>query len=138
MARPGCISDRGCYGRSGLEGRQKRRWYFGLIVGFSITMIVVVTLATTLHRKSNTVVGPSQWLNLTGFPPIFTGLSTIASPSTSRLILVVCSHLHNGAAICQRKQQAAVGPNPPNQPNFLLEIQWDTQQCDKCNVLERY
>jgi hypothetical protein len=121
----GCISDRGCYGRSGPEGRKKRRWYFGLIVGFSIMMIVVITLATTLHRESNTVVGPSQWLNLTGFPPIFTGLSTIASPVNLETNTGCVFPATQWSCDLPKEQQASVTPNPSNQPNFLLQIQWD-------------
>lgn len=121
----GCVSDRGCYGRSGPEGRKKRRWYFGLIVGFSIMMILVISLATTLHRKSNTIVGPSQWLNLTGFPPIFTGLSTIASPANLETNTGCVFPATQWSCDLPKEQQASIAPNPPNQPNFLLQIQWD-------------
>jgi len=121
----GCISNRGCYGRSGAEGRRKRRIYCGLIAGFLSMMIVVVVLATTLHRKSNTVIGPSQWLNLTGFPPIYTGLSTVAAPINTQANTGCVFPATQWSCDLPKEQQASVAPNQPNQPNFLLQIQWD-------------
>jgi len=121
----GCIPDRGCYGRSGPEGRKKRRCYIGLIVGFLIMIILVISLATTLHRKSNTIVGPSQWLNLTGFPPIFTGLSTVAAPVNIKTNTGCVFPATQWSCDLPKELQASVAPNPSNQPNFLLQIQWD-------------
>ena len=121
----GCIPDRGCYGRSGAEGRKRRRWYIGLITGFLSMMILVIVFATTLHRKSNTVIGPSQWLNLTGFPPIFTGLSTVAAPVNIVTNTGCVFPATQWSCDLPKELQASVAPNQPSQPNFLLEIQWD-------------
>lgn len=121
----GCIPDRGCYGRSGAEGRKRRRWYFGLIAGFLSIIILIVVLVTTLHRKSNTIVGPSQWLNLTGFPPIYTGLSTVAAPVSILTDTGCVFPATQWSCDLPKELQASVAPSQPNQPNFLLEIQWD-------------
>jgi hypothetical protein len=121
----GCISNRGCYGRSGPEGRKKRRWYIGLIVGFLSIIILAVVLATTLHRKSNTAVGPSQWLNLAGLPPIFTGLSTVAAPANLKTDTGCVFPATQWSCDLPKELQESVAPNPSNQPNFLLQIQWD-------------
>ena len=121
----GCIPKRGCYGRTGAEGRKRRRWYIGLIVGFISMMILIIVLATTLHRKSNTVIGPSQWLNLTGFPPIFEGLSTVIAPVNIVSNTGCVFPATQWSCDLPKELQASVAPNQPNQPNFILNIQWD-------------
>jgi hypothetical protein len=121
----GCIPDRGCYGRSGAEGRKKRRCYLGLIIGFLFMIILIVVLATTLHRKSNTVIGPSQWLNLTGFPPIYLGLSTVVAPNNIETNTGCVFPATQWSCDLPKELQASVAPNQPNQPNFFLQIQWD-------------
>lgn len=121
----GCIPNRGCYGRKGAEGRTRRRWYIVLVIIFLAMIILVVSLATTLHRKSNTVVQPSQWLNLTGFPPIFLGLSTVAAPLNPVANTGCIFPATMWSCALPKEEQASVAPNQPNQPNFFLEIQWD-------------
>jgi hypothetical protein len=121
----GCVPDGGCYGRKGAEGRKKRRCYLGLIIGFLFMIILVVVLATTLHRKSNTDIGPSQWLNLTGFPPIFLGLSTVIAPANINSNTGCIVPATQWSCDLPKELQASVAPNQPNQPNFFLEIQWD-------------
>ncbi|KAE9373424.1 hypothetical protein N431DRAFT_465717 [Stipitochalara longipes BDJ] len=121
----GCIPDSGCYGRKGAEGRKKRRCYLGLIIGFLFMIIVVVALATTLHRKSNTDIGPSQWLNLTGFPPIYLGISTVIAPENNVINTGCVLPATQWSCSLPKELQRSISPNPPNQPNFFLEIQWD-------------
>ncbi|KAI9052721.1 hypothetical protein LZ554_002997 [Drepanopeziza brunnea f. sp. 'monogermtubi'] len=121
----GCIPDRGCYGRTGPEGRKRRRWYIGLTVGFVVMIIIVVSLASTLHRESNTIVEPSQWLNLTGFPPIFLGMSTVAAPVNIRTNTGCIFPATQWSCDVPKELQASIAPNPSNQPNFFLHVQWD-------------
>jgi hypothetical protein len=121
----GCISKRGCYGRSGAEGRKRRRWWFGLIAGFLAMIILIVVLATTLHHSSATVVEPTQWLNLTGFPPIFTGISTVAVPDNPVANTGCVFPATVWSCALPKELQQSVSPNQPNQPNFRLQIQWD-------------
>jgi hypothetical protein len=121
----GCIPKKGCYGRKGAEGRKKRRWIWGFILLFLLMLILIIVLATMLPRKPSASIEPSQWVNLTGFPPIFTGLSTVIGPTnpvsqpgcTAPTTLWSCS--------LPKEVQASVAPNLPSQPNFLLYIQWD-------------
>lgn len=121
----GCIPKRGCYGRTGPEGRKKRRWMIGLIVGLLAMLILVVALATTLTRKPTSVIGPSQWVNLTGFPPMFTGLSTIVAPTNTISNTGCVSPATQWSCSLPKEDQASVAPNQADQPNFLLYIQWD-------------
>ncbi|PBP23927.1 Glycoprotease family protein [Diplocarpon rosae] len=121
----GCIPDRGCYGRAGAEGRKRRRWYGGLTVGFVLVIIIAVALATTLHRKSNTITEPSQWVNLTGFPPMFLGLSTVAAPANIRANTGCVFPATQWSCDLPKELQESVAPSLPNQPNFFLHVQWD-------------
>ncbi|PMD41521.1 hypothetical protein L207DRAFT_543622 [Hyaloscypha variabilis F] len=120
-----CIPESGCYGRKGAEGRKKRRCYLGLIIGFLFMIIIVVALATTLHRKTDTNVGPSQWLNLTGFPPIYLGLSTVIAPANNVINTGCVLPATQWSCSVPKELQGSISPNQPNQPNFFLEIQWD-------------
>jgi hypothetical protein len=121
----GCIPNNGCHGRQGAEGRRKRRCYLGLIVCFLFIIILVVVLATTLHRRSDTDIGPSQWLNLTGFPPIFLGLSTVIAPANIQINTGCVLPTTQWSCSLPKELHASVSPNQPNQPNFFLDIQWD-------------
>ena len=88
-------------------------------------IILIVVLATTLHRKSTVVTQESQWLNLTGFPPIFLGLSTVAAPVNIKADTGCVFPATLWSCDLPKEQQASVAPSLPNQPNFLLQIQWD-------------
>ncbi|KAH6670714.1 hypothetical protein B0J14DRAFT_545256 [Halenospora varia] len=121
----GCIPKSGCYGRKGAEGRKKRRCYIALIIAFLLLIALIVALATTLTRKPNTNIGPSQWLNLTGFPPIFAGLSTIAAPINTVANTGCVVPATQWSCDLPKELQASAAPNPSNQPNFLMNIQWD-------------
>ncbi|RDW60122.1 hypothetical protein BP5796_11728 [Coleophoma crateriformis] len=121
----GCISNRGCYGRTGAEGRKRRRCYFCLIAWFIIMIILIVTLATTLHHKSRAITSESQWLNLTGFPPIPTGFATVAAPVNTIANTGCTFPATVWSCALPKEEQASVSPYNPNQPNFLLQIQWD-------------
>ena len=121
----GCVPSRGCYGRRGAEGRKRRRWYLFLIIFFLALIILIIVLAITLHRKSNTVTQPSQWLNLTGFPPIFLGLSTVIAPVNIETNTGCVFPATQWSCDLPKELQSSVSPNQPNQPNFFLYLQWD-------------
>ncbi|ESZ93104.1 hypothetical protein SBOR_6534 [Sclerotinia borealis F-4128] len=121
----GCIPERGCHGRQGPEGRKRRRWYCCIFIALLLLIIVIVALAMTLTRKSRHVVMQSQWLNLTGFPPIYAGLSTVAAPVNIVTNTGCVFPATQWSCALPKEQQSSVAPNLPNQPNFLLQIQWD-------------
>ncbi|PQE04090.1 glycoprotease family protein [Rutstroemia sp. NJR-2017a BVV2] len=120
----GCIPRRGCHGRGGPEGRKRRKWYCFLFIGLLMMIILIVALATTLTRKHHTTT-QTQWLNLTGFPPIYSGLSTVAAPvnvvSQTGCVLPATKW----SCSLPKEAQSSVSPNQPDQPNFVLNIQWD-------------
>lgn len=118
----GCFPDRG-YGRGGPEGRKRRRWYCGLITGFSCMIILIVVLATQLHHNPSEQSEPSQWINLTDFPPMFTGISTVAAPENT---------IANTGCVfpatmwsCDLPKELQRSGSQPDQPSFRFNIQWD-------------
>ncbi|TGO91732.1 hypothetical protein BPOR_0020g00270 [Botrytis porri] len=112
-------------GRQGPEGRKRRRWYCCGTTALIVMVITIVALAATLTRKPKHVALPSQWLNLTGFPPIYAGLSTVAAPVNIVSNTGCVFPSTQWSCALPKEQQASVAPNLPNQPNFFLEIQWD-------------
>ncbi|KAK5400836.1 hypothetical protein LTR06_011220 [Exophiala xenobiotica] len=59
---------------------KKRRWTLIVAIPLLLIVIACILLATLLTRKGDATPVQSQWLNLTGYPPIRTGISTIAMP----------------------------------------------------------
>ena len=123
----------------------KRRWYFAIVILFLIILIIAILLAVFLTRKANHSptttndpknddtstgggddTGPiqSRWLNLTGYPPMPTGISTIAGPKP----------LHQESGCIQpnalwscalpKEQQGANEPYKADEPNFRVQIRF--------------
>ena len=121
----GCIPKNGCYGRKGAEGRKRRRWYLLLILFFLVMVGLAIGLALGLHRKPSSDIQPSQWINVTGFPPIFGGLSTIIAPINTAAVSGCVLPATVWSCSVPKEEQPSISPNQDDQPNFLLNIQWD-------------
>ncbi|KAI9722733.1 MAG: hypothetical protein M1812_001664 [Candelaria pacifica] len=120
----GCFSANGCAGRGGAEGRRRRRWCCCITFGLIVMIIIIVVLAMTLHRKGDNTPVQTQWLNNTGFPPMPTGISTIAQPDAV-VENTGCVHPSTmWSCALPKEQQQSGAPNAPNQPNFRLEIRF--------------
>ncbi|KAH7057448.1 hypothetical protein B0J12DRAFT_568036 [Macrophomina phaseolina] len=113
---------------------------------FLILLIIMAALLGTLlpRRKSNDDGGsssggvstspdgspsatnvpdtPSVWLNLTGFPPIPTGVATVAEPDNSYEESGCVSPETMWSCAVPKEQQQDLEPNEPNQPNFKFQI----------------
>ncbi|OCL03134.1 hypothetical protein AOQ84DRAFT_303375 [Glonium stellatum] len=84
---------------------------------------LIVALSVTLTRKHKaSPIEPSQWLNLTGYPPIPTGVSTIAQPEAIVEISGCVSPATIWSCALPKEEQAANAPSQPDQPNMRLEI----------------
>jgi hypothetical protein len=120
----GCMPKNGCLGRGGPEGRKRRRWYLVIVIGLVLMVITSVVLATQLTRKGDKTPVQSQWLNLTGFPPMPTGISTIARPDAA-IENSGCVNLDTlWSCAVPKEDQASIAPNDPDQPNFRIEIRF--------------
>ncbi|MCJ1362141.1 hypothetical protein MMC16_001243 [Acarospora aff. strigata] len=120
----GCLSSRGCYGKSGPAGRTRRRWYCGLTATLVAMIILIVGLATTLTRKGDRTPVESQWLNITGYPPIPTGISTIAQPDAVKENSGCVQPATLWSCALPKELHQSVVPNDPDQPNFRVQIRF--------------
>lgn len=98
----------------------------GLCTAFLLLTAVGVVLGIFLSRQKGTTeeVVPSRFLNLTNFPPIPTGISTVIGPesdSTTACVqpptLWTCS--------LPKEQADSVAPFDASQPSFVIQIQFD-------------
>lgn len=120
----GCFSNKGCFGRPGREGRLRRRWYLLICSSFLIIVIVAIALATTLIRHGDTTPVQSQWLNLTGYPPMPTGIATIAGAETTIADSSCIKPSSLWSCALPQDQQLANKPYATNSPNFRVEIRF--------------
>lgn len=100
----------------------RRRWT--LIIGIFLFLVVVgcILLATLLTRKGDGTPVQSQWLNLTGYPAIPTGISTIAMPDAVKEQPQCVAPTTMWSCALPKENQAEIAPNNPDQPNFRFEI----------------
>lgn len=133
----GCFSERGCFGRTGREGRTRRRWYVVIATIFIIIIVVAVALATTLTRKGDQTPIQSQWLNLTGYPPMPTGISTIARPNAA-VASSGCVHPSTmWSCAMPKEEQAENKSNDPDQPNFRVQVRFQNGTFDHSTAITR-
>ncbi|KAL4892572.1 hypothetical protein BDV59DRAFT_43565 [Aspergillus ambiguus] len=119
-----CLSNKGCFGRPGREGRLRRRWYVAIASFFLAIVIVAVVLAILLTRRGDNTPVESQWLNLTGYPPMPTGIATIAGPEAKVQNSGCITPSTLWSCALPQEQQAANKPYAATQPNFRVEIRF--------------
>ncbi|KAJ5591982.1 uncharacterized protein N7459_002351 [Penicillium hispanicum] len=121
----GCFSRKGRSKRSGREGRVRRRWYLAICIFFLIIVILAIVLATTLTRKGDTTPVQSQWLNLTGYPPMPTGIATIVGSETQekKSTCISPSSLWS-CDLPKGDQQSENQPYSADHPSFRVEIRF--------------
>ncbi|CAG8230343.1 unnamed protein product [Penicillium olsonii] len=109
-------------GRAGREGRIRRRWYILICLFFFTIVMIAIILAVTLTRKGTSTAVQSQWLNLTGYPPMPTGVATLAGtePQLERSTCITPSSMWSCAL--PKNQQESNEPYNANQPNFRVSI----------------
>ena len=119
----GPFSNKGCFGRPGREGRNRRRWYLLIGAFFLIIVIVAIALATTLTRKSDSTPVQSRWANLTGYPPMPTGIATIAG-AEQQFEKTSCTTTPNlwSCALPKGDLQTTNRPYSAHEPSFRVEI----------------
>ncbi|MCJ1312847.1 hypothetical protein MMC25_006523 [Agyrium rufum] len=114
----------GCFGRGKIRDKKsKRQLHCWITIILLAIVILILALVMTLTRKTidHTPV-QTQWLNLTGFPPIPTGISTVARPDAYNEQSGCVQPATMWSCAVPKEQQQALAPNDPDQPNFRLEI----------------
>lgn len=129
-----------CFKQDKPMNKSKKRLLCGLTISLIILIILIVVLAMTLaHRSSKTQTdrtktttstgGPTtttttQWLNITGFPPIPTGISSIIQPDASLASSKCVQPATMWSCAVPKEEQLSIAPNQPDQPNFTVEIRF--------------
>ncbi|KAK4132235.1 hypothetical protein BT67DRAFT_385812 [Trichocladium antarcticum] len=111
-------------GRPGREGRKRRRMCLGVCIAILLLTVLAVVLGITLPRTSPEVVVPSRWLNLTDFPPMPTGISTVIGPESDTKTGCVQPPTLWTCAL-PKEQASSVAPFNADQPSFVFHIQFD-------------
>jgi hypothetical protein len=133
----GCMPENGCFGRTGREGRQRRRVCLGILGGIIAAIILIVVLAVVLTRKSISHVQEQEhsiWLNLTDFPPMPTGVLTVAGPDNSVSVTGCTSPQTLWSCSIPKDQQNPKSLYNADQPEFIFQIQYDNNTRALWNV----
>ena len=120
----GCFGNKGCFGRPGREGRLRRRWYFAICSIFLIIVTLATVLAITLTHKGDSTPVQSTWLNLTGYPPMPTGIATIAGSETKSAKSTCISPSTLWSCSLPQDQQSGNEPYSADNPSFRVEIRF--------------
>ncbi|KAK0633518.1 glycoprotease family-domain-containing protein, partial [Immersiella caudata] len=132
-----CIPLTACFGRPGREGRKRRR--ICLCIGVMIIILIVLAIALPLtvfrSKRGTDSTPPSQFLNLTNFPPMPTGINTVAG--TESIATGGCVTPPTLWSCSLPKEQASdAAPYDPSQPSFILQIQFDNSTRQLWNTPE--
>lgn len=108
---------------SGKPQSKKRKWaLMAIAAGLVMMIILVLVLVMTLTRRGDKTPIQSNWLNLTNFPPIPTGVSTIVQPDAVNEDPNCVQPTTMWSCAVPKEQQQSLHPNAPDQPNFRVEI----------------
>ncbi|KAH6691700.1 hypothetical protein F5X68DRAFT_267736 [Plectosphaerella plurivora] len=131
----GCMPKNGCFGRSGREGRKRRRVWFGLCcAALSIIILIIVLCVVLIPRTSSPVEIDSIFVNLTNFPPMPTGVLSVVGPD-NRAAVTGCTRPSTvWSCSLPKEEHESVKPFKGNQPNFYMQVQWDNNTREPWNV----
>ncbi|KAK4171472.1 hypothetical protein QBC36DRAFT_93999 [Triangularia setosa] len=132
--RRGCLPCCGALGKPGPEGRKRRRVCFGILAVAILMIILGVVLGVVLSRRTVAEASiPSRFLNLTDFPPMPTGISTVIGTQSDAS--TVCIQPATLWSCSLPKEEAdSVAPFNADQPSFILQIQFDNNTRQLWNV----
>ncbi|TQS35281.1 hypothetical protein Golomagni_04304 [Golovinomyces magnicellulatus] len=112
--------------RSQRKARNKtwRKWCFAIFL-FILTLIFLILLVTMLGMRPKETNSQTQWLNLTDFPPIFVGYSTIISPVLIKENSVCVIPASKWSCELPKELQISDKGNTSNLSDFFIKIDWD-------------
>ncbi|KAL7819081.1 hypothetical protein V8C26DRAFT_395942 [Trichoderma gracile] len=145
----GCIPKEGCFGRTGPEGRKKRRIWL-LIIALLLLLIIAlgIVLGVVLSRHHGSHGGDTQapgqdppssttpstpsspeassiWVNLTDYPAMPTGVLTFVGPNNTIAKSDCTAPTTLWSCSLPKDAQESVSPFKANQPTMIFQIQWD-------------
>lgn len=104
--------------------KKKKRLLWGVAASMMLIIVLILVLVMSLHRKGDGLKVQSQWLNVTGFPPVPTGISTIVQPDIVREDSGCIQPATVWSCALPKEEQESIAPNNANQPNFRVEIRF--------------
>ncbi|EFR02264.1 hypothetical protein MGYG_05265 [Nannizzia gypsea CBS 118893] len=141
-----CRCRKGCSGNKDCEGRKKRRkrWCIIIILILLFLIGLGVLLGVLLTRKPPGQSQPppgsapqptpgqepgqpmedNRWLNLTGYPPIPTGVSTVAGPNSANVNSGCIAPTSMWSCALPKEMQDANSPFEADQPRFKIDIKF--------------
>lgn len=87
-------------------------------------VLIPVIVAMTVVRNHDDMPVAAQWLNLTGYPPLPTGISTVAQPNNKQTRSSCVGERTMWSCAMPKEQQHLISSNDPDQPNFRFEIRY--------------
>lgn len=107
--------------------RRKKCCLVGCICFVLLGIIAtIIALALTLTRRpSQDMPVQSRWLNLTGFPPMPTGVMTVARPRLDSMVNGCVNPTLMWSCSLPKEEQLSIAPNNPDEPNFRLEVRFN-------------
>lgn len=105
--------------------KKKKRLLWLLTAGLVAMIILIVLLAMLLHRNGDSMPVQTQWLNITGYPPIPTGISTIAQPNAVDEVAGCVNVPDMWSCALPKEQQQSLSSAHADQPNFRVEIRFE-------------
>ncbi|KAF2662889.1 hypothetical protein K491DRAFT_584129 [Lophiostoma macrostomum CBS 122681] len=126
--------------------RRSRKFCWGccccLLILILLAILVPVVVVITRKHNNTGSKGPvqtptTQWLNLTGYPPIPTGISTIAQPEDAMEEPGCIAPPTVWSCSVPKEDQQAISPNKPDQPNFELQIIYDNSSTSSSSKTRR-
>ena len=115
-----------CFGRGKKPMSKKKKWLLiALAIGLLSMVILIMVLAMTLTRKGGpeqTVPIQTTWLNMTGYPPIPTGISTIVQPKPVSAVSECVFPSTMWSCDLPKEEQESFSTGAADQPNFRVEI----------------
>lgn len=132
-----CLGRRTYFGEKSSTTPKKRPWMLVACGGAVFVVVLIVVLVVTVPRKQKDMPAQSAWLNLTEYPAIPTGISTVAQPVN----LVARSHCVQPSTMWScalpKEDNLSVAPNKPNEPNFRFEIRFRNDTDIDSSMTER-
>ena len=115
---------RNCFGGAKPKNKKEKKIMVAIAVGLLLLVVLILVLAMTLTmtKQGNKTSVPSQWLNLTNFPPMPTGVATIVQPNAVDEDPDCIQPSTMWSCALPKEEQQGLFPNAPNQPNFRVEI----------------
>lgn len=131
-----CVPAAGCFGRTGREGRKRRRAWMAIWAGIIALMILIVVLAVVLTRHDGSDEVHSIWVNLTDFPPMPTGVLTVVGPDNAVSKRVCTEPSTLWSCSLPKDLHGSVAPYKASQPTVIMQIQWDNSTRNAWNISE--